>query len=579
MEDILEIINKQQISFLSELTNNMIHKLIKNIALQNSPVIFFTALYEENLKCLHAQLNYLNIDNQLLLREEKILKNIVLINKELLYQYYVKKDNINLADIIIFYNSEVGNSYYQLIYQIYHQYQKLDKRLPRMILLDEGYINNKTIFTKNNKNSYHYVSKKPEIHYSKKNFYINSPELLNELTSNVNNKEKYAQHLLIVPSKDYFYMASKKIKEKFKDFDVYTFDENIHQNSKNIIFTPLKNKNRIIITVHKCAALINFIDLKYIYDCCQSNDIFYGDSFVKYVSQNTANHIAKESKKYVFRACPEKAFRHLEITDNYHLSLEDNSKLILRAYQNDQDVSIDNEDTIVKFLERINLIRAGRVLNRSQNILSIPLGLRAANFIFVWAGKNLPVFPALVLSVIIDQCKNSLLYIPDTVEDHQEFIMTHYKKTRDDNIIIFYLNILLLFLTEKKDLNIDKEIIKKWCDKNYIYYNTFNHLLNKLIKTVIACRNYYNFDLALYDSKNVLDKAKNILMDIYSDDICESYDKIEHIYHDKNANSVILDKKRFNSGYFFFPERFISFFKINTPKSHDISLFYLIIED
>jgi len=581
MDTILKIINDNQVAFLSCLTNEMIHKLVKNVHDQNKPTIFFTAVNKESLKCFHAQLNYLDIDNQLLLEDEKILKDIVLIDNELLYHYYTDKKNINIADVIIFFDSEVKNIYYNLLCQIYKNYQKLDIRLPRMILLDQGYKNNEIVLKKTKNNTYEHKPVTPKIVYNKLNFPRNDKGILKELIDNIKeDKNKKTNILLLVPSYYHYSDAVKLIdKEKKKDYEFFTFDEHFYESKRNKIFSPLNEKNRIIITTHKCAQLVHIPGLNYIYDSCQTTVNFYGNTNIHHISQKVGNHIAMEATDCVFRACQEDTFKHFDPVENYNLDLEAKTKIVLKSYQNNRDIDISHEEKMVKVMERLNLVRAGKVLKRSEKVISIPLDIRASNFILNWHDKELPLFPSLVLATILSECKNSLLHIPNTTENIKNFILNNYTNYRDDNIIIFYLNIFLSYFKDIKDLINDKEKIKSWCQENYIHFDTFNYLLDKLTSVVNVCRKYFKFTIGLYDSKKVFETAKPLIINNYSDSIYRSHDKVEHIYHDKNGQSVVLDKSRFSSGHFFFPESFISLYTLNNTNGHHISLFYLIVEN
>ena len=251
--------------------------------------------------------------------------------------------------------------------------------------------------------------------------------------------------------------------------------------------------------------------------------------------------------------------------------------MILAAYFYNHDISLDNEEKIINFLERLNLIRAGKVLKRSKYIINSPLSIRAANFINDWGREKLPLFPGLVLATIIDQNKQNLLYYPSVENDQNDPVGS--KNPEKMKILPFYMEIFRKFFAEFNDLATEKSRIDKWCQVNCIQAIPFNFLIQQLIASVNFYRKIYNFDLGLYETENVISKAMPILCFNYAEKIYESHDKINHIYHDKEGNTAVLDKKRFRHDYFFYPERFISLYQLNNNYGHDIVLFYIIIED
>jgi len=134
METIINLIERNSVIFLSKLTNNTIQNTIKEVYKQGKPKIIFTAHNNESLMCLHAQLKHQQLDNELVLdRNCSFSQDIVVCNSESLYYQYVKKGHQLLADIIIFYDSEVKNVYYVLVWQLWENYEKEEKRRPRLL--------------------------------------------------------------------------------------------------------------------------------------------------------------------------------------------------------------------------------------------------------------------------------------------------------------------------------------------------------------------------------------------------------------------------------------------------------------
>lgn len=573
MDKILSLVNDNAVTFLHNPNNKEIQDIIKNIAKQENPRIIFTSIHSENLMGLHAQLNYDGIENQLILEQGKLNKNIILCDKEVLFKLYVT--NNNLADIIIFYDSEVENKYYQLIWQLWKN--NSDLRGPRLVLISQDYNLSYCPLEKNKDNSYTFNHKIASIEYSTKNYPRNNKNIINGIFDKVSleNNEIY-QELILVPNKRFIPELMKKLKEKYKSYEIYSFDENIYQSHNAKIFSNLE-KHRIVISLHHCAALIDFKNLYYIYDSCQTSHYFYGNYQVYNISKKTAQKTAKEAKKRTYRICSEDNYDRLNLVEKSYLDKDGIAKLILASYCQDADIDIAHEQEIIEFLERINLIRAGKVTKRAKLVANSPLGVRASNFIHNWESKKLPLFPALILAVIIDQCKNNLLYTPTVENDKNEPVGR--KMSKNEKTIITYMDIFLSFISTFKDIEVEKEKIQKWCQENFVHANTFNFLITKLKETIKYYRKFLNFELALYESKNVLKKALPLLCFNYSENIYKSHDKINHIYHDNKGETSVLDKHRFDNGSFFFPEKFISLYQIETSQGHRIVLFYIIIED
>lgn len=575
MDKILNTINNNEITFLNSPTNREIQKLIKCLEEQNKPKIIFTALHDENLKTLSAQLKHNKITNQLLLsKEEKIITNLILCTSDILY-YLFLADN-NLADIIIFYDSEVENNYYYLIWQLWKQNKKL--RIPRLIMINQGYQTINYPLEANDENTIKYDEKKIEIKYGKNNYPRNSKLIIDDLLTaipKIDKKDIY-QTLVLVPHKRFISIMVEKLREKIKNTDIYSFDENIYYSTNAKVFSPLDN-TRIIVTHHSCATLLHLEKLYNIYDSCQFCYLFYGNYQVQKITKKTANHIAREAKKSVYRAvCEDEFFNYLPVEKKY-MSENAASKLVLAAYYYDYDISLHKETEIIKHLERINLIRAGKVTKKSKTVFESPLSVQAGHFVYQWYTKKLPLFPGLILANIIDNCKNNLLYTPTVKKEKNEPV--GLKNPKNKKSIVFYLDIFLRFFTEFKDIKVEKSKIEGWCQTNSIHAQTFNFLIQQLIIIINYYRKFYNFELALFDSQKVLEKAKPIISFNYSENIYRSHDKINHIYHNNLGETSVLDKKRFSVENFYYPEKFINLYHLNSSSGHNIVLFYLVLED
>ena len=574
MEEILNIVNEHNVTFINNINNKQIQTLIKTLYAQQKPRILFTALHKESLMCLQAQLKHEKIKSQMILENDSTINSkIFLMDAETLYHYYVRLENRNMADIIIFYDSEVYNDYYHLLWQIWQKYEEKEQRLPRLILIEEEYQSETVPFTRSKDNTYVFAKRKRKLEIK----YGTNDLSLTNIIDKIDFKLE-GQQLLLVPDKRLFFSALKLIREKDKNFPVYTFDENIYQHDKNKIFTPV-SKNRLLISTHNCALFLALEKLVAIYDNCKTSKDFYGNRQIFNISQKTGRHIAKEASKLVYRALDESMFKELNLVESMDTPIDKKAKIVLLAYKMEHDIKISKENTLIEHLERLDFIRAGKVHQSASRWLSLELSLPATAFIREWHCKNLPLFPGLILATLISDCKNSLLFIPPTEENPNSFIKTNYKGIRDDNILIFYLNIFLTFMKDKKDLDLEKADIQLWCQEYYIHAQTFYYLITKLKKVVERSRKIENFELGLFESKNVFVKAKPLIAQTYTDHIYDSHDKVEHIYHNRLGGSAVLDKKRFNSGYFFFPEKFISFYKLNNVRGHDIILFYMILED
>jgi len=573
MDKILSLINDNMVTFLQNPNNKEIQEIIKTLSKQEKPTIIFTAVERDNLLGLHAQLNYHRVENQLLLEPETFNKNIILCQKEVLFQLYAS--NNNLADIIIFYDSEVENKHYKLIWQLWKKNKNL--RVPRLILINQGYNLDFLPFEKTIDNTYTYNNKLANIEYSKDNYPRNSKNIISGILEKTRlQDEEVYQELVLVPHKRFIPEMLKKLKEKYSSYEIYSFDENIYQSHNAKIFSK-PEKHRIIVSLHQAAALINFDNLHFIYDSCQVSVDFYGSYQVYNITKKTAQKTAMEAKKKIYRICTEEFYNNLNLVEKKFLDKDSTSKLVLSSYCYDADIDIDGEKEAISLLERLNLIRAGKVTKKAKIIFNSPLGVRASHFLSLWESKKLPLFPALILAVIIDQNKYNLLYTPTVENDKNE--AKSEKKRKNVKTMVVYMDIFLSFMSTFKDLETEKINIQKWCQENSIQANSLNFLITKLKEAVNYYRKFYNFELALYESENVLKKAIPFLCNSYSENIYTSHDKINHIYHDNKGNTAVLDKKRFDSGNFFFPEKFISLYQINTNQGHDIILFYIIIED
>jgi len=574
MEEIIGIVNQHNVTFINNINNKQIQTLIKTLYAQQKPRIIFTAIRRESLMCLQSQLNHEKLKSQIIIDSYINMDcKILLMDAETLYNYYVQIENKNIADIIIFYDSEVYNDYYQVLWQIWQNYEDKEQRLPRLILIEDDYHSPEIPFDKNKDNSYTFERKKKKLEIKYGNNDLSLVNLVSKIDFNLE-----GQQLLLVPDKRLFFSTLKLIRDKNKDFPVYTFDENIHKHEKNKIFTPVI-KGRLLISTHSCVALLSLENLVAIYDSCKNSTEFYGNRHIFNISQKTAKHITREASKIVHRSLDENMFKNLKMVESVNTPIDKKAKIVLLAYKIEHDIKISKEKTLITYLEKLDFIRAGKVHQSTSQWLSLELSLPATAFIREWHGKHLPLFPGLVLATIISDCKNSLLFVPPTEEDIKGFIKSKYIGMIDDNLLIFYLNIITTFMKDKKDLDIEKADIQLWCQEHYIHAQTFYYLITKLRKVIEQGRKIENFKLGLFESKNVFMKAKPLIAQVYTDYIYDSLDKVEHIYHNRLGESAVLDKKRFNSGHFFFPEKFISFYKLNNVKGHDIVLFYMILEN
>lgn len=569
MDKLLSLVDNNNVTFLQNPSNREIQDIIKNLYNQECPRIVFTAIHKENLMGLHAQLNYKRIENQLMLSKERMVKNILLCDRNTLYRLYTA-DN-NLADIIIFYDSEVDNKEYKLIWEIWKKSTQLRK--PRLLLLSRDYQLISCPFEKNKDNSYTFKNNRPEIEYSVNNYPRNSKHIIKGIMEKMRpNSKGIFQEMILVPHKRFLAEMTLKLREKFKNYEIYSFDENIYQSYNGKIFSEPK-KHRIIVTLHTCSVLLDFKDLYYIYDSCQLSSYFFGNYQIYNISKKTGDKVASEAIKKLYRICSQDFYDKFNLVEKSYINNEGIAKLLLTGYSHDINLEHDKEN--IELLERLNLIKAGKVTKKAKVIADSPLGIRASNFIYEWGSKKLPLFPAIVLAVIIDQCKNNLVYIPLLLENK----VKDKKINKGEENIITYMNFILSFISTFKDIDVEKEKIENWCQKNSIHINTFIFLIVKLKEAIYYCRKFLNFDLGLYESKNVLKKALPLLCSCYSEKIYSSHDKINHIYHDNKGVTAILDKHRFTNGNFIFPEKFISLYELNNNFGHNIVLFYIIIEE
>jgi len=141
------------------------------------------------------------------------------------------------------------------------------------------------------------------------------------------------------------------------------------------------------------------------------------------------------------------------------------------------------------------------------------------------------------------------------------------------------MNIFLVFFKKYPDMNMEKDVIQSWCQKNNIHSQTFYFLITQIKYTIDYYRDTYNFEICLFDSKNIIDKMKDEIAKVYADSIYTVHEKEEHIYEDRKGKTAVLDKKRFFNIGFFYPEKIINFYKINNVNSRDIILYYMTLQE
>ena len=202
MDKILTLIDQNNVTFLQNPCNKEIQDIIQTLNKQEKPVIIFTSINQESLMGLHAQLNYNNIDNQLLIEGDntnyKLHKKIILCDKEILFNLYNKDSN--LADIIIFNDSEVYNVYYNLLWQMWKKNKNI--RLPRLVLISQDFTLANYPVERTDTNTYNFDNKLSKIEYGDNNYPRNDRKIIDGIVekNRLENNEIY-QELVIVPHK------------------------------------------------------------------------------------------------------------------------------------------------------------------------------------------------------------------------------------------------------------------------------------------------------------------------------------------------------------------------------------------
>lgn len=521
MEEILTLIHNNSVSYVSNMDNTNFHRFIKYLQKNGDPNIGIVSLYSDSLKTLHAQLNYQAMANQLVLdKHDKLVEKLVLLDEKALYHHWVNRENINQLDIIIITDSQIFNAYYEMVFKIWQEYENEEMtRLPRLVLLENNYHLINCVFPRTDNNSYSFATKKTKINYG--HTYYNRGKIPEEIEIKTGNKK--AQHLVLVPSKELIHPLYEKLHKKYKSLEIYSFDDEIMNNNKPKIFNK-NEKERIIISTQLCAQFLLFNNLDYIYDCGQ----YEYNNQLHYSSKRLCDKFKLEAKKEIYRWMPAENYNLLNQSEIFYNDMTDKKYIILSAYYHGHNINTDYERVVIHALERQNLIKAGKIQDSMATIINSPLSINASLLVKEWQFQNLPLFPGLVLAVIIDNYQGR-----DSLHSQLAEFVAYF---------------------ENKKNEVDKKLI------------------TILEKVVNYYHQYYHFEEGLFNVDNVMAVGKNIIARVYAHDLYHSEEKTSHIYRNTHGKTAIIDQPHSH-----YPEKFINLRKINNNKGHDVVLFYMVL--
>lgn len=214
-------------------------------------------------------------------------------------------------------------------------------------------------------------------------------------------------------------------------------------------------------------------------------------------------------------------------------------------------------------LKNLNLINDQNTMVNSDLLFSFKLSLRTSlilyNFIENEAEEQNMLYPLIVLVSILEKIK----YVFDEID------------TNDP--LEFYLNKWLDFSKEFNSLDIEKNNLKTWTEKNNLNFNSFSSILDKVKELVDNLNSYFDFEIGLFNTNILLEKSKSYLEKSYKDYIYHIKEKkdTENIIYTNNHRLAKL--KKHNKDYIY-PERIVSFYqnKNNLKGELDEIIFYTI---
>jgi hypothetical protein len=233
----------------------------------------------------------------------------------------------------------------------------------------------------------------------------------------------------------------------------------------------------------------------------------------KFISKTLANKRAMYAKECV-RLCDLETFKHtitVHNTPQYKLcSINETLAQIIESKISPLDLfSGFIEDNVIN--EGISNLKKQRMISNSNTLLAagdlflkLPLSHKPASIIYQAIEKSYPVFPFVVLAVIIE------------MGDTRFFL----EESREEGINE-RLNIWIKYADEIKTLKPIKTVLSQWCKSNSIDVDA----LLTLCKTIITCFNEVetiyqkNFIIGKFSLDSLLDASKPLFHEVYQDDI------------------------------------------------------------
>ena len=152
------------------------------------------------------------------------------------------------------------------------------------------------------------------------------------------------------------------------------------------------------------------------------------------------------------------------------------------------------------------------------------LNVKNSTFLKLWMMKELPPFPGIVASCILEN-------------------FSYYYAHKKDKFV-YLLETCNKYFENSQQLNMDN--LKEFCKEHKVFKQSFSILLQNIIQVVMYIKDDYLLELGLYKSKNVYTKCKQLLRKVYYQDLVSVDDKVKKTYKDVNGvenvfNSQILE--------------------------------------
>lgn len=414
-------------------------------------------------------------------------------------------NNFNLVIINIIKNKDL---YTDIILKIYSLKYSTDRALPKLEIYN---------YTKNVRNLYMEIKNiKVENNYKK----IDTKFL--EKDKNLNSLIKFEKYkgdfiLILTDNKEDYYKLFRD-----KKYRIINFKRNEDLGSR-------EEKINIII-------IERIIPLPYENIKLVINDCFSSSENLELLK----NYIQKEGEIYTLKNIEE--FKKLPIFNYPYFDKESLYKYYIKILNNQayEPLSVLDRypvEETVETLSKLHIIDKNKVLIDSDLLFKIGLTFKASLVLYRLIKKynELPLFPFIVLSVLIDK---KLPYLT----------------------ILNFLKLWEIFSSEFLSLEVEKIKIENFLEKQDFDSKLFLEIL-ETIKDVYK-RLYLDLEikLGLYETSNLLKISKDVLIEVYRDDIYYLYDRNDYLYTN-NQKILSLDYESKED----YPETVVSF-KIDKNK-------------